>query len=87
MEAKAIKKPLQQIIKHMFEKLTKMVPTLSQNLSKIDPGGALGLIFGSPNGGQGHQKATSKKHQKHDAQNEPKLVPKGFPKWSPNRSK
>ena len=33
--------------------------------------------FGSPNGGQGHQKATSKKHQKNDAQNEPKLVPKG----------
>ena len=33
--------------------------------------------FGSPNGGQGHQKATSKKHQKNDAQNDPKLVPKG----------
>ena len=37
--------------------------------------------FGSPNGGQGHQKATSKKHQKNDAQHEPKLVPKGVPKW------
>ena len=41
--------------------------------------------FGSPNGGQGHQKAISKKHQKRYAQNEPKLVPKGVPKWSQNR--
>ena len=29
------------IIKNMLEKLTKMVPKWSQNLSKIDPGGAL----------------------------------------------
>ena len=29
----------------------------------------------------------SKKHQKHDAQNDPKLVPKGVPKWSQNRQK
>ena len=27
------------------------------------------------------------KHQKNDAQNEPKLVPKGVPKWSQNRQK
>ena len=40
--------------------------------------------FGSPNGGQGHQKALSKKRKKNDAQNEPKLVPKGFPNWSQN---
>ena len=42
--------------------------------------------FGSPNGGQGHQKATSKKHQKNNAQHEPKLVPKGAPNglsWPP----
>ena len=31
--------------------------------------------FGSPNGGQGHQKATSKKHVK-------KMVPKMSPNWS-----
>ena len=43
--------------------------------------------FGSPNGGQGHQKATSKKHQKNDAQHDLKLVPKGVPKWSQNRQK
>ena len=43
--------------------------------------------FGTPHGGQGHQKATSKKHQKNDAQNEPKMVPKGVPKWSQNRQK
>ena len=43
--------------------------------------------FGSPNGGQGHQKATSKKHQTNDAQNEPKLVPKGVPNWSQNHQK
>ena len=30
-----------KIIKHMLEKLTKMVPKWSQNLSKIDPGGGL----------------------------------------------
>ena len=30
-----------KITKHMWEKLTKMVPKWSQNLSKIDPGGAL----------------------------------------------
>ena len=30
-----------QITKHMLEKLAKMVPTWSQNLSKIDPGGPL----------------------------------------------
>ena len=30
-----------KIIKHMLEKLTNMVPKWSQNLSKIDPGGAL----------------------------------------------
>ena len=30
-----------QITKHMSEKLTKMVPTWSQNLSQIDPGGGL----------------------------------------------
>ena len=30
--------------------------------------------FGSPNGGQSLQKGTSKKHQKNDTQNDPKLV-------------
>ena len=43
--------------------------------------------FGSPNGGQGHQKAASKKHQQNDAQHEPKLVPKGVPKCSQNHQK
>ena len=38
--------------------------------------------FGNPNGGQGRQKATSKKHQKNDAQNEPNVVSKGVPKWA-----
>ena len=33
--------------------------------------------FGSPNGGQSHQKAIPKKHQKRDAEHDPKLVPKG----------
>ena len=33
--------------------------------------------FGSPKGGQEHQKATSKKHQKRNAQIESKSVPKG----------
>ena len=42
-------------------------------------------MFGSPNGGQDHQKAISKKHQKYDAQHEPKLVPKGVPKWLQNQ--
>ena len=43
--------------------------------------------FGSPNGGQGHQKATSKKHQQNDAQNKPKLVPNGGPKMEPKSFK
>ena len=43
--------------------------------------------FGSPNGGQSHQKAISKKHQKNDAQNDLKLAPKGVSKWSQNRKK
>ena len=43
--------------------------------------------FGSPNGGQGHQKATSKKTLQNYTRNEPKLVPKGVPQWSQNRQK
>ena len=43
--------------------------------------------FGSPNGGRGHQKATSEKHNKTNVKNEPKLVPKGVPKWSQNHQK
>ena len=43
--------------------------------------------FGSSNGGQSLQKATSKKHQKYDAQNDPKLVPTGVAEWSQNRQK
>ena len=41
--------------------------------------GSFWRSFGSPNGGQSHQKAISKKHQKHDAPNEPKKVPNGVP--------
>ena len=37
-----------KIIKHMLEKLTKMVPKWSQNLSKIDPGGALEATWEPP---------------------------------------
>ena len=36
------------IIKNMSEKLTKMVPKWSQNLSKIDPGGALEATWEPP---------------------------------------
>ena len=36
------------IIKHMLEKLTKMVPKWSQNLSKIDPGGSLEATWEPP---------------------------------------
>ena len=36
--------------------------------------GSFCRCFGSPNGGQSHQKATSKKHQK--------MMPKMTPKWS-----
>ena len=37
-----------KITKHMQEKLTKMVPKWSQNLSKIDPGGALEASWEPP---------------------------------------
>ena len=35
-------------IKHMSEKLTNMVPKWTQNLSKIDPGGALEATWEPP---------------------------------------
>ena len=37
-----------KITKRMLEKLTKLVPKLSQNLSKIDPGGALEASWEPP---------------------------------------
>ena len=37
-----------KIIKHMLEKLMKMVPKWSQNLSKIDPGGGLEATWEPP---------------------------------------
>ena len=37
-----------KIVKHMSEKLTKMIPKWSQNLSKIDPGGALEATWEPP---------------------------------------
>ena len=36
------------ISKHVLEKLTNMVPKWSQNLSKIDPGGALEATWEPP---------------------------------------
>lgn len=39
---------LAKITKHMSEKLTKMVPKWSQNLSKIDPGGGLEATWEPP---------------------------------------
>ena len=37
-----------KIIKNLLEKLTKMVPKWSQNLSKIDPGGGLEASWEPP---------------------------------------
>ena len=37
-----------KFIKHMLEQLTNMVPKLSQNLSKIDPGGGLEATWEPP---------------------------------------
>ena len=39
---------LAKIIKKMSEKLTKMIPKWSQNLSEIDPGGALEATWEPP---------------------------------------
>ena len=39
---------LAKITKHMLEKLTKMIPKWSQNLSKIDPGGGLEATWEPP---------------------------------------
>ena len=37
-----------KIMKNMLDKLTKMVPKWSQNLSKIDPGGGLEATWEPP---------------------------------------
>ena len=85
-----IQKPSQNGVPKKYQKKTIFsTPECRQsvvNNSKIDDFHVLILTpswvsfwrcFGSPNGGQGHQKATSTKHQKNDAQNDPKMIPKG----------